>query len=635
MNRARWSTRLAVLVFCCAALRFPTGAFGQESGPEQVPAATEALTAPPAILEGDLSPALDQAALTWIAVVAILVLTLQTRRLRSWHNLDALALALAAVLLAVRDNHGVLANDPTGQTVQAWAYLLLSVLGLYWLVRGVRLLLARSAPSLRVNVSEGAMVVLIIAGLFVAGSTILSAPLSSGSRDGLIGGICAAETGKLPYGDTPGHDARSPLLYLLHAGAAKIVPPTYGDGIAMHWEDRDQWLGDAVWNTLDPTVIRLVNAAVFVLLLAALAMIGIRQHSLALGQALVIIACVFPGVLDCLARPEIMLPTMLVAWSIAFVTVPGVGGLVSVLLMTIAGLAWPWAWLALPVMLGYYWRQGWHALGSTVGLLGGAAATLVGMTALVAPSWPRASGALAQAGLAPAYEAQLSDDGTPVIAHDQQAEAVARTFKSWAWKFLLERDELSLDSIASRLALPNGIDASSIKVRDVAVTGAARSELQRDYREALNYASNVMRTSAALRTLLEATWKPEFTRAPSRLGTWDLWAVAAPGTDARWTLIRRSGKIVVGVLALLAAFMLVRGERGRPHQLLGGLLVVSAGTLLISLEGAVANWVWLIPTAFAALAARHGAPQAQVAPRPIGNLPPYQQGPAPRITVEK
>jgi hypothetical protein len=286
-------------------------------------------------------------------------------------------------------------------------------------------------------------------------------------------------------------------------------------------------------------------------------------------------------------------------------------------------------------MLGYFWRQGWHALGSTVGLLGGAAVILVGMTGLVAPSWPRESGALAQAGLTPAYEAQLSDDGTPVIAQRQPTEAVERTFKSWVWEFLLERDELGLDSIASRLALPNGVDASAVKVRDVAVTGAARKELQRDYREALNYAPGVTRTCASLRTLLETTWKPEIMRAPSRLGTWDLWAAATPGANARWTAIRRSGKVVVGLLALLAAFMLIRGERGRSHQLMGALLVVSAGTLLISMEGVVTNWVWLIPTIFAVLSARNGAVRAQPAPRPIGDLPPYQQGPAPRITVEK
>jgi hypothetical protein len=634
-------------------LALPRGAAAQETVLQDVaeaeePVATavspssdagvDADSKPSAAVWADLLPEPGGATLAWIAVVVILVLTIQTKPLLSWHNFDGLMLALAALLLSLRDNGGVLAGDPTGQTVQWWSYLLLSVVGLYWLARGLKLLLSKSAPARGKNVSEGAMIVLVVAGLIVAGSQIVRAPISAGSRDGLIGGIFTVETGKLPFGDAIGHDARSPLLYLLHAGVVKLMPPTYeqdSDREKMTWANRAAWLAEGAWDTVDRTTVRLVNGLLFVLLLAALVGVGHRLHSFALGQALAVILCIFPGALECLARPEIMLPTTMLAWSIALVMVPGVGGLLSVLLLTLAGMAWPWAWLALPVVLGYFFRQGWHALGATVGLLGGVAVVLVGMTVLVAPSLPRQSGALAQAGIAPAYEARLSDDGTPVIDHHQPTEAVEPTLKSWVWRLLLDRDEGRLDSMSARPALPNGVDAESVRFRDVVATGMAREALQGDYRAALEWEPEVTRACASLRTLMEAIWKPEVQPAASRTGVWALWTEANPGSAGRWTLIRRTGKVVVGLLALLVAFVMIRGERGQRYQLIGGLLVVSAGTLLISMPGTATNWVWLMPAGLAALAASGGTAAARSAPRPIGELPAYDLGPAPRITVEK
>ena len=582
----------------------------------------------------DLLPELTGPTLAWIAVVVILVLMLKFKPLLSWHNLDGVVLALTALLLALRSSLGVVQGDPTTQGAQWWAYLLLCLAGLYWLVRGLRLLFAETAPALRPNVSEGAMCVLIVAGLFVAGSRIINAPLSDGSRDGLIGGIYTAETGKLPYGDAVGHDARSPVLYLVHAGAAKLVKPTYGAGAEMRWANRSAWLDQATLETADLKVVRLVNALLFVLLLGALAGIGHRTHSVAVGQMLVAIACVFPGVLECAARPEIMLPAVLLAWSLAFALVPGVGGLLSVLTMIFAGLAWPWAWLALPMLLAYFFRRHWQAFGATVGLLGGAAAVVVGMTALVAPALPRADGALCEAGITPSYTARLSDDGTPVIDHHRPSETIEPTFwfKRRIWTPLLNRDELRLDSASTPPALPNGVDAAAVRYRDVTATGKAREALQREYRAALSQQPVITRTWASLRTLLEATWKPEVTPAAPVIGVWDLWAAHQPRDS--WTLARRTAKIVVGLLALLVAFVLIRGQAGRLHQLIGGVLAICAATLLVSMTGAATNWVWVMPAALAALATRGGS-AAPLRETPASQRPPLDLGPAPRITVER
>ena len=55
--------------------------------------------------------------------------------------------------------------------------------------------------------------------------------------------------------------------------------------------------------------------------------------------------CVFPGSLECLPRPEIMLPSFLLTWTIVFALLPFVGGALATLCLVLAGVAWPWAWL--------------------------------------------------------------------------------------------------------------------------------------------------------------------------------------------------------------------------------------------------------------------------------------------------
>jgi hypothetical protein len=87
---------------------------------------------------------------------------------------------------------------------------------------------------------------------------------------------------------------------------------------------------------------------------------------------------------------------------------------------------------------------------------------------------------------------------------------------------------------------------------------------------------------------------------------------------------------------LLVAFLMIRGERKQPRQLVGALLMVSAAALLVSWMGAATDWVWLMPTALAALAATSVPPtgaRALAATPP--ELSPLDLGPAPRITVEK
>ena len=594
----------------------------------------------------DLLPNFDAAALTWIAVVVILVLTIQARPILCWHNLDGLILALTALLLPLRGNTELIPNTPTGHTVQWWVYALLCAICAYWSLRGVRLLLGKTVPTMTANVNTGALFILIVAGLFLAGSRVAGAPLSDGSRDGLTGGVFFAEKMKLPYGDAPGYDGRSPLLYLLHAGAVQVVEPACevdGESTTMTWMNREQWMTADGWNDVDPAPARLVNAVLFILLFTAVAGIGHRLHSVALGQTLAALLCVFPGVLECLPHPEIMLPAALVAWSIAFLTIPGIGGFLAVLTLALAGLAWAWVWLVMIVVLAYLLRRGWQAFGGILGLCAGIVLIVLGLDTFAAPTLPNPEASLREAGLAPAYAARMSDDGTIVIEPNHPEMTPAPTIKKWLWLPLLNKETVRLNALNLHFAYPNGIDGGAIACRDVLADSAARMELQREYRTAMQSQEHYVQTLAALRTTLEATWKAEHAPDPAALpGAWELWSETRPGWN--WDLVRRYIKILCGVFALLVALLLFRDPAARLPRLVGGLLAVGAAIMLIDFSGPATNWVWLMPMILACLAAK-GAPSAAPPPLnaaravpktpPLGNFPPMPSAPAPRITVEK
>jgi hypothetical protein len=335
-----------------------------------------------------------------------------------------------------------------------------------------------------------------------------------------------------------------------------------------------------------------------------------------------------------------MLPAALMVWSLAFALLPGVAGLLSTLCLVLAGLAWPWAWLALPLFWAYFLRRSWHVVGSTLGLLGGAAGCLAGLTWLTLPSIPRPDGALSAAGVRTDYAALLTNDGTLVIEEDKTADTVSPTLLAPLWRFLLGSEECALNSIGERSQLsnvewPNGVDPGSVKYRSIRASGGAYVELQKDYRAAVADTPDITRAWVALRTVMEATYRPT---TPPLTGTWHLWARAGQDQAGLWTLARRLTKLVVGLMALSLAALFLFAKPLQPYQLVGATVAVCGGTLLASGLGAVTNLAWLIPVALALLAAKgrqreqqNATPPNQSAePPPMPNL-----GPAPRITVEK
>lgn len=602
------------------------------------PAAAAARAAAPG--RSPLRPSLDGAAQAWIALIVIVLLGWQFRSRFSWHNLDVLTLGVAGVLMLLRGVTAPLPGDPLGRTVQFWGYTLLTALALYWMVRGYRLLAAPSVPPFAPNVTPGGLAILALAGLLMSLNTIAQAPMSVGSRDGLAGGICFAETGKLPYGDAPGFDGRSPLLYLMHAGAVKVWQPTLdADGVA--WSNRAVWMQGDKLRKADPTPARLVNGALFILTFGGLAWLGRRLHSPSMGLTLATIFCVFPGASECFARPEIMLPVALVTWSLAAMTLAGVGGLLSTFLLAVAGLAWPWAWLLGPAALAFFFRRGLQSIGATIGALAGVAGCGAVVYYLVAPSLPRETGALEAAGQSGTYSALMSGNQEVVINTLRTSEPLERVMlKSTLWEALLKADDIRFDPHESPATLPPGVDASTILYREIATSGAAAEALNRGYRKRAEAAPPLPRLAANLRTLAEATWLPEIPNELPIPSAWAVWPSFSASLEPAFIVARRATKIAVVALGLLTCWPLLRRkDRPQIHQVIGAMLGISAAILIASETGAAGNLAWIVPAFLAALAARtvdatgFGAPTDSPGPRPavraIAEPPPM-----PRITVE-
>lgn len=602
-------------------------------------------TAPTLAAWSDLLPDLSTAAVTWFGVVVVLVLTITTAPVRSMRNLDGLVLAATCLLLGLRFDEGAVFGEAAGRSVQWWSYLLLSVSAGYWLLRGVQLLLSRSAPGVGCNVSQGAMVILVLASLAICVMRINQAGQSSGSQDGVVGGAYTAVHGKLPYGNASGYDARSPLLYLVHAGTWKIAgTPAESDSAQAAGLFPDTGHHDS---GMELAVGASVNLVLLSFTLIGLFVVGWRLHSSAMGLTAVALFSAFPGTQECLSQPDIMLPAMLLTWTIAFALLPGVRGVLSLGTLVFAGLAWPWAWLLTPVLLAHFYRQGFfQASGATVGLLGGVAACLAGLTCLTQPTLPRFDGALAAAAspdLQPQYTAQLTEDGSIMIDKHTAGAAIEKDLKSWAWSWLVQREQSTLASAplenGPRVALPNAVDGADVMYRAVDARGDAAAALQPGYRAAIAEMELMTRMWVALRTVAESTWLSADPPAAPIKGTWELWAGSEsngePNGASSWSLIRRIAKFGAGLVSLMVAALLFFGARREKHQLIGGLLAVASAALLVSELGAVSNLAWLLPVALAAIASHSGPSRRSEQTNANRDLREVNFGPEPRITVER
>lgn len=588
-------------------------------------------------------PDLGATTTAWFAALVVLALTVRLSPLFSLRNLDGLVLAGMCLLLPHRDSTDVPFAD--GHTRQWWAYLLLTVAGGYWLLRGLRLLLARRLPATATTVSGGALAMLIAAGLALSVYLMFDTPLSLGARSGLVGATYLVDEGKLPYGAVPQYDNRSPLLYLVYAAALQPQRPLlYSDDgsnpVELRWDNRDRWRTELWWESAELQPARLVNVGLFVLLLLGLYTLGQRLHSMDGAFAAIAILCVFPETHAALGRPEVMLPATLLTWSLALALIPGVGGLLGTLCLALAGLAWPWAWLGLPILLGWSFRRGWHALGSLVGLGLGVAVAAMLLVNYVAPALPRADGALTRAGITPHYQALLIDDQRLVVRSNPNAETEPEAGGTApVWRVLLGGDKLTLADILGGITpeLPVGVMPNQVAIDDLHATENARTVLEPGYQEALANKPWPQRALAAARTVLESTW---LSSAPAPLPATSPWLFWIEDRDmpARGLplTVRQIVKIIVAIIVLWATLAVFLGKRLQPRQLAGGLLVVVATAVLASEAGSIMNLLILLPlilTLWLVPAEPEPAPAAGGA-ADRGRISVVPRGAEPRITID-
>ncbi len=540
-------------------------------------------------------PRTDRPTLAWLAVLVVLALTLRPSQILSIRTLDALALAAVCLLLVLRDDTRELLS--TGHSVQWWAHIGLTGAALYWMVRGFALLYASHAPPMAGVLPGGAVLVLAIAGLVIAFHRVATAPLSESGRDALLGGLYVAESGCLPYGEDLLAERHSPLVHLLHAAAVKVLPPKIvaddaGSAELVEWSDRSAWMTDQWPDRVDLASVRAVNAVLLLVLLVSVLIIGQRLYSAECGVTMVAILCVFPGVLDVLTQPDVMLPAALIGLSIALSLLPGFGGLLGMLGFTLAGVAWPWAWAAVPVLGAMCLRRGWQALGGLLGLVIGVATILFGILAMVQPTLPRYEGAVRAAGLEPGYRAQLNADRLLVVEPRTPPDAPASAaMTGWLWRALLATESATFkvgpgDSAAIPATMPAGVASATILYRDIKATADARPVLETAYREALERAGGLEALSAAARTVIEATWLPAMGRTDLPPTPWSIWS-GEELIEGRWLQVRRGVKVAAALLVLAAAFALLsRKQPATLRRLAGGLLVALTAAQLATAHGA-------------------------------------------------
>ncbi len=591
-----------------------------------------------------LAPSLGRAALTWIAVVIILMLFLRFTPLFAWRNLDALVLAGLAVVLLYRTN-------PTGAGTPSWVYLALTGGGLYWMLRGLITFSRSYVPQPAPNLVAASATVLTVASLFLAFDTLVRAPVTASSRDAVIGGTFFLETGYLPYGEVtaltdesgdlvaidPGAaselqrlGAQSPLLYALHAGCVAVAELASGADVAVSQSDdsamkfgpeqRERW-----WRFDDRSpgyrAALIANGFLVVVILGALLFVGARLHSPLKGAGIVAVLCVLPLASDVFNEPGLLLPAACLSLGLAFALVPVFGGLLSTAWLVFAGLAWPWIWLIAVVVAAWQLRRGWQAVGVIVGVPLGAAAALALLIDVVKPSMPTADAAIANAGWTPKVVATVEDGAlrfeSLADAEDIEAEASQSTgVERYLWRLLLRREA----------PMPE-VESLSSETRFADVTPADRAaeiELNRMYQLADANREPVDRIWGVLRTTLESVWLPEELkpRATAR-GVWTVWGDEERIGDV--TTIRRVVKAVAVALGVLAALIILFGGRNESRHLIGGVTIAVGATFLASWYGAATNWLWMLVAVLPLMVVHGGRPVVR-APRKAGSGSPKPGG---------
>lgn len=599
-------------------------------------------------------PNLDAPTLGWIAAVVTLALTLRPRQVISQRSLDGLVFAAACVLYPQRSSEAAFFGGAL--TAQWWALTGLAVAAGYFAIRGIVLLVQRRAePLVGGPLPGGAATVLTIAGLALCIAFISTRPVGEAAREGFLGGLKLIDTGTFPYGDDPKIERHSPLFYSLYAGVARVLPAKVvldeeNDPVKLTWTNRDAWIDSAWSEVIAPDSLRLANGILFIVLLASVISIGQQLFSARAGLTMGAVLCFFPGTHALLDDAPALLAASLVALAVALAVMPRLGGLLGPAALALAGLAWPWAWLGLPVLMGGFLRRGGQALASIVSLVLGASAVLYIVVAFVNPATPRADGMLALAGLAPSYTARINVEKTMLVAPEAGEEPASGGLTAPLWAALVRADPTPVGHgliQGAAVDKPTGAglnqatdDTNDVKFWQVDAKGEARTALVASYRGHVGKddVPPLTRGLAAIRTVIESTWTPAAAPTRDAPSAWHIWS-GGRMRDGLWLVIARIAKALAVFAALWAMFALFAGKRRLARQMFGGLLAVFMMAALADPLGAGHYFAWVAPVALGLWAAYDGREEPdslngrdRQGPRP-GPVGPV--GAEPRITVTR
>lgn len=573
-------------------------------------AGTQPIGAVRSLGELPIWPRWDEPTVVWLSILGILAATLRFRGGEWPRAMDGVVLALLCIALLLRRLPAAdLAAD--GHAWRWWGFLLLSAGAAYWVLRG--LLVAGGRAPLRYLEGSGAALVLLVAGALLAWNTLRSGPISRGGIDTFAGAMHVLDQGQLPYGALPGRDSRSPLVYLTAAGYSqalgRVILPAEAGGTGTTSRGTIEVGVDDPVRYSDATL-RSLHTVLTLAIVVGLLLIGHSLHSLTMGLSIAAVFLLFPGTLEALHDTPTLLAAALMTWAVAFWFVPMVGSLFSAIAVVLAGFVWPWSWLALPIIMAFSIRRGWSFIGAFLGALVGLAIIGATLTSFVRPTLPRYDGMMRVGGLTPRYMAELRAAPatlviTPAAEESQAPSHLLMPLAQW----LLRQESIHIANAferpgAQRIELPEGVAAASIQYGEIKPQDEPTYDLlQAEYRYDVAAAPERVRFAAALRTILESTWKPRTDPFAFETSAWSAWGAFDPEGPVAFDYLRRAFKIVAIVLSLFLAVLILIRREVHMSAMAGAIAAASAMALLASAAGAGANWVWLLPSVLAAHAA--------------------------------
>jgi hypothetical protein len=234
----------------------------------------------------------NQGGIVWLAVLVTLLVAFDFKNWKSWRNLDLLLLLAPAFLMIDIIRFSTPSEDAAKLTLAGLVFLGLFVFSATFFVRAMVGALGRPQPGFVPNLTQGALLVLVV--ILLACNTLLT--LQRNPDDcGLytnLGAKRMLERGKYPYGDPMLRNGAAatygPILYLAHMPFQLVLPPADPAASAVRKEGKAAATDDPHTYRWPPVLAtKLALLSFHALGVVALFLIGRQLGSSRLGLALI------------------------------------------------------------------------------------------------------------------------------------------------------------------------------------------------------------------------------------------------------------------------------------------------------------------------------------------------------------